>query len=69
MKGQKGYKCQQIYKSKNEKNTGFDKHENNDRYIPFPPLFPQTESNCLSNLGERTRSLTYLRSITKIKLC
>lgn len=67
MKAQKKYKRWQIDKSKNEESASFDKHESNDRYIPLFLLFSQTESNRLSNLGERTRSLTYLVNIIKKK--
>lgn len=68
MKAQRGYKHWQIDESDNEESTGFNKHENNDGFIPLSPSLSQTESNRSSNLGKEIRSLTYLVSITKKKL-
>lgn len=65
MRAQRGYKYWQIDKSENKKSARFDKYKSNDKYILFSPFLPQTKSNRLSNLGERTRSLTYLVSIKK----
>ncbi len=62
------YKCPQIKKGDNEKQD-LDKYEGEvNRYIPFlpvPPPPPQQKSNRLSNLDDRTRSLTHLICIPK----
>ena len=58
MKASKGQKRPQFNKSENAESQGFIDHENYG-YIPLPPLLPQRESNCLSNLSEETKSLTH----------
>lgn len=69
MKVQEMYKCWQIDRSENEENTEFDKHKSNDKYIFFFLRFYQLKLNRSLNFGEKIRSLIYLVSITKKKLC
>ena len=66
-------KRQRFNKHDNEEEQGLDNNETQvegDRYVPFsspalPLSPPQKESNCLSNLGKKTRSLTHLIYISK----
>lgn len=69
IKVQKRYKRQQINKSENKESAEFDEYKSNNEYIPFSSFLFQTKSNCPSNLRNKTRSLTYLVSITKKKSC
>ena len=62
----RGSKHQQLYARNNEKRESLDKFENEGegeviRYVPL--LFialPQKESNCLTDMGEETKSLNHL---------
>ncbi len=56
----KVYKRRQINVSRDEERQNLSIDYENNGYIPFLPL---KVSNCPINLGEKTRSLTYLVSI------
>ncbi len=58
------YKRRQINESKDEERQDLSANYENGRYIPLPPL---KILNRPVNLGERTRSLTYLVSIKSKK--
>ena len=66
------YKYQRFDKYDNEERQSLDDNEGDgdgDKYVPLSPivfLLPsQKESNRPSDLGEKTRSLTYLIYIPK----
>lgn len=64
-KAPKVYKRRQINESSNEEKQNLPVDYENDGYIPLPSPFKV--SNCLVNLGEGTRNLTYLVSIESKK--
>ena len=65
-------KCQQLNVHNDKEEKSLDKFEDEGKgedikYIPLLfVVFPQKESNCLTNINKRTKSLNHLVYIPKI---
>ena len=62
----KASKREQMDKHDNEEGQGLDEYQGkDDRYVPLPPC-SQKESNRLTHLGKRIKSLNHLVCIPKL---